>query len=189
MTSTRITSTRLGFAAAAALTTLAVGAPAFATNEFPPYATVTATSGCEGDTFHLHTSMSNPGGLDTANFVVTGVNVSGPLNVNKSVAVAPNATSDDDWVFSEGVPGTVHITSSDNTPVVDYSFTITPDCVPDATTTTVPATTIPAPTTTIGVFAPDSLPSTGSSSPILVALAAGLLGVGVLMRRITRQTN
>jgi len=148
---------------------------------------VTATSGCEGDTFHLHTTMSNPGGLDTANFVVTGVDVLGPITVNKAVGVAPNATSDNDWKFIEGVAGTVHITSSDHNPVVDYVFTITPDCVPDATTTT----TIPAtvPETTVVAFVPDSLPSTGSSSPILVALAAGLLGVGILMRRVTRQTN
>ncbi len=204
MTSTRITPARLGFAAGAALlTTFAMGTPVFATNEFPPYATVTATSGCEGDTFHLHTSMSNPGGLDVANFVVTATDVYGPITVNKAVDVAPNETSNNDWKFFEGVSGTVHITSDDNNPVVDYVFTITPDCVPEVTTTipattipattmpatTMPATTIPAPATTVAVFAPDSLPSTGSSSPILVALAAGLLGVGILMRRATRQTN
>ena len=204
MTSTRITPARLGFAAGAALlTTFAMGTPVFATNEFPPYATVTATSGCEGDTFHLHTSMSNPGGLDVANFVVTATDVYGPITVNKAVDVAPNETSNNDWKFFEGVSGTVHITSDDNSPVVDYLFEITPDCVPEVVTTiptttipdtTIPATTIPessipVPTTSVAVFVPKALPSTGSSSPTLAALAAGLFGVGILMRRVTRRTN
>ncbi len=204
MTSTRISPTRLGFAAGAAiLTTCAVGAPAFATNEFPPKATVTATSGCEGDTFHLHTTMGNVGGMDTANFVVTATDVKGPITVNSPVDVAIDGVHDNDWTFFEGVAGSVHITSDDNSPVVDYLFEITPDCVPEVVTTiptttipdtTIPATTIPessipVPTTSVAVFVPKALPSTGSSSPTLAALAAGLFGVGILMRRVTRRTN
>jgi len=202
MTSTQITPRRLGFAAASfLLASLAVSAPAFAVNEFPPNATVTATSGCEGGVFHLHTTMSNPGGLDTAHFVVTAVDVKGPITIGVGVDIVMDGSRADDWQFFEGVSGSVHITSDDNTPAVDYYFEITPDCVPEVTTTvattipattipatTIPATTVPAPTTTAAAqFVPTALPATGSSSPLTAVLAFGLLGVGILMLRFTRR--
>jgi len=199
MTSTRITPTRLGFAAGAALlTTFAIGAPAFAVNEFPPKATLTATSGCEGDTFHLHTTMSNPAGLSTARFVLTA-NDSSSAYSGVNVDIAPNDTRVDDWKFAEGQPGSVRITSTDNVPAIDYLFEVTPDCVPEVITTipattipatTIPATTVAAPTTTVAAqFVPSALPQTGSSSPITAAFAFGLLGVGILLRRVTRRVS
>jgi len=202
MTSTHNTPARLGFAAGVALlTTLAFGAPAFAVNEFPPNAAVTATSGCEGDTFYLHTTMSNTGGLSSAHFVLTAA---GPATYNGvGIDIAPNDSRVDNWKFFEGVPGFVHITSSDNTPAVDYYFEVTPDCVPEVTTTvattipattipatTIPATTVPAPTTTaVAQFVPTALPSTGSSSPTTGLLAFGLLGAGILLVRFTRRAS
>ena len=201
MTSTRITPTRLGFAAGVALlTTLAIGAPAFAVNEFPPKAVVTATSGCEGDLFYLHTTMSNPAGLSFAHFVLTAA---GPATYNGvGIDIAPNDSQVDNWKFFEGVPGFVHITSSDNTPAVDYYFEVTPDCVPEVITTipattipatTIPATTIPAPTipatTAVAQFVPTALPATGSSSPTTGLLAFGMLGIGILMLRFTRRAS
>ncbi|MCY7298775.1 MAG: LPXTG cell wall anchor domain-containing protein [Ilumatobacteraceae bacterium] len=208
MTSTRITPSRLGFAAGVALlTTLAIGAPAFAVNEFPPQAVVTATSGCEGDLFYLHTTMSNPAGLSSAHFVLTAA---GPATYNGvGIDIAPNDSRVDNWKFFEGVPGFVHITSIDNTPAVDYYFEVTPDCVPEVITTipattipattipattipatTIPATTIPAPTTTVvAQFVPTALPATGSSSPTTGLLAFGLLGIGILMLRFTRRAS
>ena len=207
MTSTRINTSRLGLAAGVALlTTLAFGAPAFAVNEFPPNAVVTATSGCESETFYLHTTMSNPGGLSSAHFVLTAA---GPATYNGiGIDIAPNDSRVDNWKFFEGVPGFVHITSSDNNPAVDYYFEITPDCVPEVTTTvattipattipattipatTIPATTIPATTTTAAAqFVPAALPATGSSSPMTGVLAFGLLGIGVLMVRFTRRAS
>lgn len=203
MTSTRITPIRLGFAAGVSLLAALAGTAPASAVEFGAEATVTATSGCEGDIFHLRTTMSNPGGLDTAHFVVTAVDVKGPITVNVGVDVAPNDSRVDDWQFFEGVTGSVHITSDDNTPVVDYYFEVTPDCVPEVTTTvastipattvpatTIPATTIPAPTTTaVAQFVPTVLPATGSSSPMTAVMAFGLLGVGILMMRLTRRVG
>ncbi len=203
MTSVRITPIRFFFAAGATLlTTLSVGAPAFATNEFPPNAVLTATSGCEGDVFHLHATLSNPGGLDTAHFVLNSAGGK-YLYEGFGVNIDANISETYDWEFFESVPGTVHITSSDGNPAIDFNFAITPDCVPEVTTTvvttipestipatTIPATTIPAPTTTaVGQFAPTALPATGSSSPSTGVLAFGLLGVGILLLRFTRRVS
>ncbi len=210
MTSTRITPSRLGFAAGVALlTTFAVSAPASAV-EFQPKVAVTATSGCEGNTFHLHTTMSNTGNV-SAQFLVTAAATTPQVN-GIAVDIAAGGSRDDDWKFTEGVLGFVHIVSFDN-PGVDYYFQITPDCVPEVITTipstipdttipattipdstipatTVPATTIPAPTTTAAaVLAPTALPATGSSSPTLGVLAFGLLGIGILMLRFTRRVS
>ena len=212
MTSTRITPPRLALAAGVALfSTLAIAAPALAVDEFPPNAAVAATSGCEGGIFHLHTTMSNLGGLDTAHFVVTAVDVKGPITIGVGVDLAPNDSRVDDWQMFEGVTGSVHITSADNTPAVDFFFEITPDCVPEVTTTvatTIPATTIPAtipvttvpattvptaipatPTTVVAQFVPTALPATGSSNSTTGLLAFGLLGMGILMLRLTRRAN
>ena len=124
--------------------------------------------------------------------------------------VIPFGEADD---AAAGVPGSVHITSNDGNPPINYLFQVTPDCVPEVITTipstipdttipattipdstipatTVPATTIPAPTTTAAaVLAPTALPATGSSSPTLGVLAFGLLGIGILMLRFTRRVS
>lgn len=190
MTSTRITPTRVGLAAGAAmLTTLAIGAPAFATDEFPPKATVTATSGCENGVFFLHTTMDNTGGLGSAHFVVTATDVKGPITVNQGVDVAAFEARTDDWQFFEDVPGSVHITSDDNSPAVDYSFAITPDCVPAEVIPEIPTPTVPEVDVDdeVEVLVPTALPVTGSSSPITAALAFGLVGVGILLKRSARR--
>jgi len=184
MTSTGINPSRLGFAAGVAvLATLAIGAPAFAVDEFPPNAVVTATSGCEGDTFWLRTIMSNPGGLSSAHFVVTAIDVKGPITIDVGVDIAPNESRLDIWNFFEGVKGTVHITSDGQVPVIDYVFEIAPDCVPEVVVTEETTTTVAE------VLVPTELPTTGSSSPVTAAFAVGLLGVGILMLRVTRRTN
>ena len=204
MTSTRISPIRFGFAAAgfALLTTLAVSAPAFAVNEFPPNAVVTASSGCEGETFYLHTTMSNPGGLSSAHFILTAAGGTASYN-GIGIDIAPNDSRVDNWIFLEGQTGFVHITSSDHNPFVDYSFEVTPDCVAEVTTTvattippttvpatTIPATTIPAPTTTVAAqLVPTALPVTGSSDSATGVMAFGLLGIGILMLRFTRRAS
>ena len=183
------------------LSTLAIGGPAFAANEFPPNAVLTANSGCEGDTFHLHTTLSNPTvNQATAVFMATATNVNdgaGPVTFDVSFSVDPNNVRELDWLFVEGVPGSVHITSSDGNPAINYLFEVTPDCVPEVTTTvatTVPVTTVPAaipatPTTVPAQLVPTALPETGSSNSTAATLAFGLLGVGILMLRFTRRAN
>ena len=154
--------------------TAALTTPAAAVVDIAPNATVTATSGCEGDLFYLHTTMSNPGGFSDAHFVLTA---QGPATYNGiGIDIAPDDDRVDNWKFFEGIPGFVHITSDDHDPAIDFYFEFTPDCVPDETTPTTVGETIP--TTTV-FLSGGGLPSTGSSSPRTALVALGLLGVGL----------
>ena len=165
--------------------TAALSAPASAVVSFAPNATVTATSGCEGGLFFIHTTMSNPDGGATAHFVVTAVDVKGPITIDEGVDVAPNASQVDDWQLFEGVPGSVHITSDDHDPAIDFFMQVTPDCVSDETIPeTVPET---IPDTTVVGSSGGGLPSTGSTSPETMLLVAALLSAGAWLVRVVRR--
>lgn len=167
------------------LTTATLSQPASAVVSIAPNATVTATSGCEGDRMHIHTTMSNPGGGAPAHFVVTGVDVAGPITINEGVDVAPDGSQSNDWLLFEGVPGSVHITSDDHDPAIDFFIQVTPDCVPDET---VPETVLETiPDTTVVDSSGGGLPSTGSTSPETTLLAAALLIAGAWLVRVVRR--
>ena len=169
----------------ALLTTAALSQPASAVVSIAPNATVIATSGCEGGLFFIHTTMSNPDGGASAHFVVTAVDVEGPITIDEGVDIAPNASQVDDWQLFEGVPGSVHITSDDHDPAVDFFLQVTPDCVSDETIPeTVPET---IPVTTVVDSSGGGLPSTGATSPLTATLALGLLGAGVVLTRVVRR--
>ena len=163
--------------------TAALTTPAAAVVDFAPNATVTATSGCVGDVFHLHTTMSNPGGGADAHFELTGPG--NPGYYIFPVVIAPNGQRVDDWTFPEGVSTFVKISSDDHDPAIDFYFKVTPDCVPDDTTPTTVDETIPE-TTVVG--SGGGLPSTGSTSPQVALVAFGLLGAGIGITRFARRS-
>ncbi|MEQ1698487.1 MAG: LPXTG cell wall anchor domain-containing protein [Ilumatobacteraceae bacterium] len=153
-----------------------------------PHPAVTATSGCEGDLFFIHTTVSNDGGGVVAHFVVTAVDVKGPITIDEPLDVYPNDVQVDDWQLFEGVPGSVHITSTNADPVVDFFLQVTPDCVSDVT---MPVDSVPVDTAVdSGAGAGSSgggLPSTGSSSPATMLIAAALLLAGAWLVRVVRR--
>lgn len=157
-------------------------------------ATIVATSGCEADgQFHLHTTLGNTGAFGSAHFVVTAVDVYGPITIDLGVDVSANTTRDDDWRFFEGVPGSVHITSTDAVQAIDFLFEVTPDCVPDETVPvdSVPVDSVPVDTAVDsgagGVPSAGGLPSTGSSNAPMAAVALALLAAGVGLVRVVRR--
>lgn len=157
---------------------LAVGSPAFAVVDLAPNAVLTSTSGCDGDTFELDVTLSNPGGGASATFVVdAGTGKSAYDNLPVQVA----ADDEDVWNFAfvEDFAGYVHITSQDADPAIDFLFEITPDCVPDDEVTT----------TEVVQIIPTGLPETGSTKTPAAALALGLLVAGGWMIRLARRAH
>ena len=129
--------------------------------------------------------MSNPDGGASAHFVVTAVDVKGPITIDEGVDIAPNASQVDDWQLFEGVPGSVHITSDDHDPAIDFFMQVTPDCVSDETIPETVHETIPE--TTVVDSSGGGLPSTGSPSPLTALLAVGLLAAGIGLLRLVRR--
>lgn len=177
----------LAIVGVALASTAALSAPAAAVIDVN--ATIVATSGCEADgQFHLHTTLGNTGAFGSAHFVITGVDIYGPITIDLGVDVSANTTRDDDWKFFEGVPGSVHITSTDAQPAIDFLFEVTPDCVPDETG---PVDSAPVDTAVDsgagGVPSDGGLPSTGSSNTPMAAVALALLAAGVGLVRVVRR--
>ena len=101
------------------------------------------------------------------------------------------------------IPGSVHITSDDHDPAIDFLFEVTPDCVAENPTTTVAPTTTAAlnsavPTTptvaTPTVTTPTrvggaggELPATGGANWFVASLAAVLVACGLVLSRATRR--
>ena len=179
-----------GFVVAASL---AVGsAPASATNEFPgPNATLTVGAGCDGSTFVYTFTLSNPNGAGTAHFYVDAADQS--FGLTSGLDVAPNEKTPISLNIWQGNVGHVHVTSSDATPAIDFSVSLTNECPPDATTTTsttsttaVPTTTLPPAVTTI-VDSGSNLPETGSTSAGTIAAAFAALLAGVALIRVARR--
>ena len=169
---------------------LATASPAAAVVSIAPNATVTATSGCEGGDFYLHTTMSNPDAGASAHFVLT---VDGPATYNGvGIDLAPNVERVDHWKFFDDIPNFVHITSDDHDPAIDFLFAITPNCQPDETVPdeTVPMDTVPdetVPLDTIVDSGGGGLPSTGSSDAPMAVAAIALLAAGVGLVRVVRR--
>lgn len=95
------------------------------------------------------------------------------------------------------IPGSVHITSDDHDPAIDFFFEVTPDCVAENPTTTValnsavPTTpTVATPTVTTPTrvgSAGGELPATGGANWFVASLAAVLVACGLVLSRATRR--
>ena len=95
------------------------------------------------------------------------------------------------------IPGSVHITSDDHDPAIDFLFEVTPDCVAENPTTTaalnsaVPTTpTVATPTVTTPTrvgSAGGELPATGGANWFVASLAAVLVACGLVLSRATRR--
>ncbi len=172
------------FGVAASLTLGA--APASATDEFPgPNATVTTESGCDGSTFVYTFTLSNPNGAGTAHFYVDAADQS--FGLTSGIDVASNEQEPISLNIWQGNVGHVHVTSSDAKPAIDFSVSLTNECPPDVTTTTVaPTTTLPPAVTTI-VDSGANLPETGSTSAGAIAAAFAALLAGYALIRVARR--
>ena len=159
-----------------------------AADEFMPAATLTVDPVCIEGSFYLDIVMGNVAGLDTAHFVAT-LNTGNTAWNAIEYDVPAGATEVNHVTGAEGALVTVHITSADATPAIDYSIEFTADCIEDSTIpeTTVPETTVPE--TTAVDSSGGGLPSTGSSSGPLAGVAALLLLAGIALTRSTRSTR
>lgn len=175
----------IGFSVAASF---ALGAaPASATNEFPgPNAMIATSSSCDGSTFVYNFTLSNPGGVGTAHFIVDAADQS--YGLTTGLDVAPNEEKAISLHIWQGKVGHVYVTSSDANPAIDFAVNLTNECPPDPTTTTeAPTTTLPPAVTTI-VESGGKLPETGSTSGGTIAAAFGALLAGYTLVRMARRT-
>lgn len=145
-------------------------------DEFMPAATLTVDPVCVEGVFHLDIVMGNVAGLDTAHFIKS-VQTSNTVWSALETDVAAGDTYVNNLTSDEGSLVTLHITSADAVPAIDYTLNVTVDCIED--------TTIPE--TTVVDSSGGGLPSTGGSNWLMAGVASALLLAGITLTRSTRR--
>ena len=147
-----------------------------AADEFTPAATLDVDTACVNGVFTIEITMGNVAGLDTAHFIASASTGNTGWN-GIQIDVQAGDTRVEPLTAPEGWAVTLHITSADATPAIDYSLAVTVDCIEDET---IPETT--------EVNSGGGLPSTGSSSWLVAGLASLALLGGTALTRVTRRS-
>ena len=150
-----------------------------AADEFTPAATLDVDTACVNGVFTIEITMGNVAGLDTAQFLgSTSTGNKGWAWDGMTNDVQAGDTLVESLTAPEGWAVTLHITSADATPAIDYSLAVTVDCIEDEM----------IPETTEVNSGGGGLPSTGSSSWLVAGLASLALLGGTALTRVTRRS-